>query len=449
MGEIDDVAARVRQVRSRVAKAGGVEDLNHEISELKLARDLLESQFRARSSILDEAWSRSTPAVHGFFALFWITISLYAAVSVYKNQATDFMGISLRLWQASYRDFEALLVMIGAIYLYAYIALPYQHLMARRILLDSRRVHLCGLLQHSLASGPILMAMFVARYRSWPHLQTGSLLLYAISMSFKMHSFFSVNQRLDRAFAERGQERSVQTWARVQGNVYPRNLNIIQYTSFLWFPTLIYELEYPRTTRIRIGYLIERTAGILVIFSLFYVVASHYVHPILQNADRRPFVDALVDLLLPCLISALLFFFLVFEYILNWAAEITCFADRHFYADWWNSVDMAEFARKWNIPVHRFLQRHIYLECRNKGLSPFVARFITFFYSAVLHEIVLSMTAGRLKLWILGMQMMQLPLIYGSKSIGLERRPFVANCIWWLMIVLGIPILVLLYSRNN
>lgn len=446
MSDSDDTAPTMGKLRPRLIKATGIPNSHGKKLSPSPSPAPREAHFQARSSILDEAWSNSTPAVHGFFALFWITISLYAAVSVYKNKAIYYMGISLRLWKASYCDFEALIVMIGAIYLYTYIAMFVQRLMARRILLDSRHPQFCRLVQYPLQAGPILMAMFVAKYRVWPHLQTGSLLMYAISMTFKMHSFFSVNRRLDSLFHSLEHERDKAIVK--HETVYPHNLNIIHYTSFLWFPTLIYELEYPRTRTIRLGYLTERTAGILVIFSLFYLVASHYVHPILQTVDRRPFLDALVDLLLPCLTSALLFFFLVFEYILNWTAEITYFADRQFYADWWNSKDMAEFARKWNIPVHRFLQKHVYQQCRNKGLSTFSARFLTFFYSAILHEIVLSMTAGKIKFWILCMQMMQLPLISASNAIGLPRKPFVANCIWWLMIILGIPILVLLYSRD-
>lgn len=38
--------------------------------------------------------------------------------------------------------------------------------------------------------------------------------------------------------------------------------------------------------------------------------------------------------------------------------------------------------------------------------------------------------------------------MYLTQAAGLCRRPFLANCIWWLMIIPGIPILVLLYSRD-
>jgi sterol O-acyltransferase len=36
--------------------------------------------------------------------------------------------------------------------------------------------------------------------------------------------------------------------------------------------------------------------------------------------------------------------------VLNVLAELTYFADRGFYADWWNSVSWDQFARDWNRP---------------------------------------------------------------------------------------------------
>jgi MBOAT, membrane-bound O-acyltransferase family len=43
--------------------------------------------------------------------------------------------------------------------------------------------------------------------------------------------------------------------------------------------------------------------------------------------------------------------------VLNVLAELTYFADRGFYADWWNSVSWDQFARDWNRPVHNFLRK--------------------------------------------------------------------------------------------
>ena len=62
-------------------------------------------------------------------------------------------------------------------------------------------------------------------------------------------------------------------------------------------------------------------------------------------------------------------FGLVFENFLNFFAELTRFADREFYQDWWNSTNFEEFNRKWNRPVHLFLYQHVYVKSIKKGVS--------------------------------------------------------------------------------
>lgn len=56
----------------------------------------------------------------------------------------------------------------------------------------------------------------------------------------------------------------------------------------------------------------------------------------------------------------LLVFYIIWDAILNAIAELTRFSDREFYGPWWNSVTWDQFARDWNVPVHRFLLRHVY-----------------------------------------------------------------------------------------
>ena len=79
---------------------------------------------------------------------------------------------------------------------------------------------------------------------------------------------------------------------------------------------------------------------------------------------------------------SLLVFYIIFDCILFAFAELTCFAgqwlssffyahsshcflmpihsiDREFYQDWWNSTSFDEFARRWNVPVHTFLLKHV------------------------------------------------------------------------------------------
>lgn len=44
-------------------------------------------------------------------------------------------------------------------------------------------------------------------------------------------------------------------------------------------------------------------------------------------------------LLFPFMVTFVLVFLVIFEYVLGAFAKMTRFADRHFYSDWWNSCD--------------------------------------------------------------------------------------------------------------
>ena len=95
------------------------------------------------------------------------------------------------------------------------------------------------------------------------------------------------------------------------------------------------------------------------------------------------------------------------ECICNGFAELSRFADRQFYEDFWNSTSQDEFARKWNrcvapllplfvqvltlsSPVHLFLLRHVYTSTRAEyKLSKHGATFVTFLLSACVHELVM------------------------------------------------------------
>jgi diacylglycerol O-acyltransferase 1 len=79
-------------------------------------------------------------------------------------------------------------------------------------------------------------------------------------------------------------------------------------------------------------------------------------------------------------------FFLIFHAWTNLFAEFTRFADRRFYADWWNAGDLGEYWRKWNHPIHNWLIRHCYYPLVRRGVSADMAKFLTFLFSALAHE---------------------------------------------------------------
>ena len=132
---------------------------------------------------------------------------------------------------------------------------------------------------------------------------------------------------------------------------YPQNLSILNYVDYSLCPTLCYELEYPRTPNINWLELFYKTLAVFGCIFLLTIISEEFIVPVLNDsAVRLQGVDSWVDmglilaetislLLFPFMITFLLCFLLIFEYVLGAFAEITCFADRHFYADWWNSCD--------------------------------------------------------------------------------------------------------------
>lgn len=69
--------------------------------------------------------------------------------------------------------------------------------------------------------------------------------------------------------------------------------------------------------------------------------------------------ERILMLSIPNLYVWLLLFLALFHHWMNLLAELTRFGDRNFYRDWWNSSGFEEYWRKWNLPIHNFINRHI------------------------------------------------------------------------------------------
>ena len=135
---------------------------------------------------------------------------------------------------------------------------------------------------------------------------------------------------------------------------FPENLTLSNFVDFLLCPTLCYELEYPRTQRTQWMELFYKVLAVFGCIFLMTITSEEFVAPVLGDAATRlRGVDTLLEkglimaetiswLLFPFMVTFLLVFLVIFEYILGAFAEITCFADRQFYADWWNSCDWCD-----------------------------------------------------------------------------------------------------------
>ncbi|KAG5926524.1 hypothetical protein E4U42_003236 [Claviceps africana] len=239
---------------------------------------------------------------------------------------------------------------------------------------------------------------------------------------------------------------------------YPHNLGFLGHYQWNLLPTLVYELEYPRSDTISWGYVAEKLVAVVGVLFAMNSVAQYSIYPVVMktvqmkedgltlSARFQEFPLLLLDLIFPFMMEYLLVWYLIWETILNILAELTHFADRSFYDAWWNSVSWDQFARDWNRPVHVFLLRHVYhSSISTLKVNKHTATLITFFLSACLHELVMWCLFNKLRGYLLVLQMCQLPLVRLSRTKWLKGRKTLGNLTFWLGIFTGPSLLCSLY----
>ena len=128
----------------------------------------------------------------------------------------------------------------------------------------------------------------------------------------------------------------------------------------MFTPWLVYAF-YPRRKHINGLYLLKKGAKVMMLFVLIYLIHSEWIQPWVQRTSQVTAIELVLRLTLPSTVFVVLCFYLVFENMNNFFAELSRLDYREFYEDWWNSCTYEEFNRKWNKPVHMFLYRHVYL----------------------------------------------------------------------------------------
>ncbi|KAI9770077.1 MAG: hypothetical protein M1840_003527 [Geoglossum simile] len=117
---------------------------------------------------------------------------------------------------------------------------------------------------------------------------------------------------------------------------YPQNLTVWNFADYLLCPTLCYELEYPRTEKIQWTEVIAKTLAVFGCIFLLTITSEEFILPVMtDSAARLEHVESLAEivlilaesislLLFPFMITFLLVFLVIFEYVLGAFAEITC-----------------------------------------------------------------------------------------------------------------------------
>lgn len=249
-----------------------------------------------------------------------------------------------------------------------------------------------------------------------------------------------------------------------KGDVIPGSMNMnysfnVSFKNLVYFmvaPTLCYQTSYPRTENVRKGWVVRQLVKLVIFTGLMGFIIEQYINPIVQNS-QHPLkgnllyaIERVLKLSVPTLYVWLCMFYCFFHLWLNILAELLCFADREFYKDWWNAKTVEEYWRMWNMPVHKWMVRHIYFPCLRKGMSKAVAIFISFVVSAIFHELCIAVPCHMFKLWAFIGIMLQIPLVVVTKYLQNRfKNSTVGNTIFWCFFsIFGQPMCVLLYYHD-
>eukprot|EP00250_Pteridium_aquilinum_P010430 c19381_g1_i1 orf=218-1633(+) len=279
------------------------------------------------------------------------------------------------------------------------------------------------------------------------------LMLFSITYWMKLISYAHTNYDLRALGSENEKDDTPTDIPHVE---YPKNISLKNLAYFMVAPTLCYQVNYPQTKRIRKGWVVRQVVKLLICTGLMGFIIEQYVNPTVQNS-QHPLkgnylyaIERVLKLSIPTLYVWLCIFYSLFHLWLNIIAELTYFGDREFYKDWWNAKTVEEYWKSWNMPVHKWMVRHVYFPCLRKGISKDGAVFISFVISGVFHELCIGIPCHMFRCWAFLGIMFQVPLMVLTNYLH-ERfqSTMVGNIIFWFFFcIVGQPISVLLYYHD-
>ncbi|XP_047151750.1 diacylglycerol O-acyltransferase 1A isoform X3 [Vigna umbellata] len=221
---------------------------------------------------------------------------------------------------------------------------------------------------------------------------------------------------------------------------YPYSVSFKSLAYFMVAPTLCYQQSYPRTPYIRKGWVFRQVVKLIIFTGVMGFIIEQYINPIVQNS-QHPFkgdllyaIERVLKLSVPNLYVWLCMFYCFFHLWLNILAELLRFGDREFYKDWWNAKTVEDYWRMWNMPVHKWMIRHLYFPCLRHGIP----------------KLCIAVPCHIFKLWAFGGIMFQVPLVLITHHLQNKfRNSMVGNMIFWFIFsILGQPMCVLLYYHD-
>lgn len=185
----------------------------------------------------------------------------------------------------------------------------------------------------------------------------------------------------------------------LSGQLFWRLPNRPMMKKFLYFlvaPTICYQDSYPKTERIHwqkvFNYL---TQFIVILIIMFFIVCNfmeQYSDVGLVIYHRQNFFQTIIHATLIGSVFWALIFYGFLHIWHNFTAEFLRFGDRFYYEDWWNSISLKEYYRKWNMIVQDWIFLYIYVPIYYRYHKRTLASFTVILISAIVHEYILFIT---------------------------------------------------------
>ncbi|KAG7820247.1 hypothetical protein KL919_001564 [Ogataea angusta] len=434
--------------------------------------------FRPRQSIFDQE-VKFGAKFYGLFVAFWFCV-FFGGLNVVFNYHVKFgLLANSRIISIMSDNLLGVALVDLLMYLMMYVPVFIQMLVKRNKISWNR---LGWVIQSIYEIFFLIFFLYLAEYLNFPWIAKIFLLLHSLVQLMKIHSYaffngylWSIKDELQysEGYLKKHDDdladeiripltKSVEFCkfelkAQSSEQPFPKNITLRNFFLYTMYPTLVYQIDYPRTQRIRKGYLFTKIAGIFGVIFLMITISETYLYPMVVKClelretqsiyyRMKMYPMIIIEFIPPFLGVYLLVFYLIWELILNAIAELSYFADREFYGYWWNSVDWNAYARDWNIVVHKFLLRHVYHSSISAlQLNKTGATIFTFLLSSVVHELAMFVIFKRLRGYLLMLQMSQLPLVQLSKTKLMRDRKVLGNCIFWFGIVLGPSLMCTMY----
>ncbi|GAW80601.1 diacylglycerol O-acyltransferase [Plasmodium gonderi] len=307
----------------------------------------------------------------------------------------------------------------------------------------------------------ILPYLTVTYYDAEPFLSS-ILLTISIVWFFKIYSFHQVCYDTRKLYIDEVNLENIKDLSFEIEYVknYPYCLKLKNYFTYMLMPTMCFQYTYPRTEKTNWLHVAKYSVEAILLTLMIRIILDQYIFITIENTfTMKEFqsaqftvkvthiIERMLKISIGTLYIWLIGFLVVFHHWCNILAEVTRFDDRLFYKDWWNANSFAEYWRKWNLPIHYFVCRHINKPLIYYGFNRKCSMIIVFFISALLHEYLISIPlklgfSGYIFFFFIG----QVPLIQLTNNDYFKKHKTTGNSIFWIVFcITGQPLIVFIY----